>query len=43
MLIYQGALAFELWTGVNAPAEAMAVAARNELQRRAALASGQRP
>jgi len=36
MLIYQGALAFELWTGVRAPVEAMFEAAR------AALAGGQR-
>lgn len=35
MLIYQGALAFELWTGVTAPAEVMATAARAELERRA--------
>ena len=39
MLIYQGALAFELWTGVTAPAEAMTVAARAELQRRASIAA----
>lgn len=35
MLIYQGALAFELWTGLPAPIEAMTAAARNELARRA--------
>lgn len=35
MLIYQGALAFELWTGIPAPLDAMAQAARAELQRRA--------
>ncbi|MBI5948870.1 MAG: shikimate dehydrogenase [Chloroflexi bacterium] len=32
MLIYQGALAFELWTGVRAPVEAMFEAARNALK-----------
>ncbi|GMV86723.1 MAG: shikimate dehydrogenase (NADP(+)) [Dehalococcoidia bacterium] len=35
MLIYQGALAFELWTGVRAPIDVMFAAARNELARRA--------
>lgn len=34
MLIYQGALAFELWTGVPAPVEAMFEAARRELDER---------
>lgn len=34
MLIYQGALAFELWTGVPAPVEVMFEAARSELARR---------
>lgn len=34
MLIYQGALAFELWTGVNAPVEVMFEAARAELRAR---------
>jgi shikimate dehydrogenase len=34
MLIYQGALAFELWTGVTAPVEAMFEAVRAELRRR---------
>ncbi len=32
MLIYQGALAFELWTGVRAPVEAMFEAARTALK-----------
>lgn len=36
MLIHQGALAFELWTGVQAPIEVMEDAARAELDRRAA-------
>jgi shikimate dehydrogenase len=31
MLIYQGALAFELWTGVPAPVDVMFDAARGEL------------
>ncbi len=35
MLIYQGALAFELWTGVRAPIDVMFAAARNEVTRRA--------
>jgi shikimate dehydrogenase len=35
MLIYQGALAFELWTGVRAPIDVMFAAARNEIARRA--------
>lgn len=35
MLIYQGALAFELWTGVRAPIDVMFTAARNELASRA--------
>ena len=39
MLIYQGALAFELWTGVHAPVEAMFDAARAALRERAAAAS----
>jgi shikimate dehydrogenase len=34
MLIYQGALSFELWTGVEAPVEVMFEAARQELARR---------
>ena len=34
MLIYQGALAFELWTGLPAPVDVMFAAARNELARR---------
>jgi shikimate dehydrogenase len=34
MLIYQGALGFELWTGVPAPVDVMFTAARNELARR---------
>lgn len=34
MLIYQGALSFELWTGVPAPVEVMFEAARQELARR---------
>ncbi len=34
MLIYQGALSFELWTGVTAPIEVMFDAARRELARR---------
>lgn len=36
MLIYQGALAFELWTGATAPVETMFEAARAELARRQA-------
>jgi shikimate dehydrogenase len=36
MLIYQGALAFELWTGVAAPVEVMFDAARAALAARAA-------
>lgn len=35
MLIYQGALSFELWTGVAAPVEVMFGAARQALARRA--------
>lgn len=34
MLIYQGALAFELWTGLPAPVDVMVRAAENELARR---------
>jgi shikimate dehydrogenase len=40
MLIYQGALAFEFWTGVNAPVEVMFDAARAELRRRDSLRGG---
>lgn len=36
MLIYQGALAFEHWTGIPAPVDVMFQAARSELARRAA-------
>ncbi len=39
MLIYQGALAFELWTGLPAPVDVMTAAARNELARRAGAPS----
>lgn len=35
MLIYQGALSFELWTGVAAPVDVMFEAARAELAKRA--------
>ena len=35
MLIYQGALAFELWTGVHAPVDVMFEAARKALRERA--------
>ena len=35
MLVYQGALAFELWTGVPAPTEVMFEAARGALAARA--------
>jgi len=35
MLIYQGALAFEHWTGIPAPVDVMFQAARTELARRA--------
>ena len=35
MLIYQGALAFEHWTGIPAPVDVMFQAARSELARRA--------
>lgn len=35
MLIYQGALAFELWTGVPAPVEVMFEAARKQLRKAA--------
>lgn len=38
MLIYQGALAFEHWTGVAAPVDVMFDAARSELARRAGAA-----
>ena len=34
MLIYQGALAFELWTGVHAPVDVMFEAARKALAAR---------
>lgn len=40
MLIYQGALAFELWTGVTAPTEVMFEAARGELRRRESVPGG---
>ncbi|MGH2631792.1 MAG: shikimate dehydrogenase [Tepidiformaceae bacterium] len=39
MLIYQGGLAFELWTGVPAPIEVMFEAARKALAERAAQAA----
>jgi shikimate dehydrogenase len=39
MLIYQGALAFELWTGLPGPVDVMFAAARNELARREGAAS----
>jgi shikimate dehydrogenase len=39
MLIYQGALAFELWTGVRAPVEVMFEAARKALAERSAAAA----
>lgn len=42
MLIYQGALSFELWTGVPAPVDVMFDAARRALQERA-RAAGARP
>jgi shikimate dehydrogenase len=35
MLIYQGALAFELWTGVQAPVDVMFEAARQHLRSQA--------
>lgn len=35
MLIYQGALSFELWTGIGAPVDVMFDAARNALAREA--------
>jgi shikimate 5-dehydrogenase len=38
MLIHQGALAFEIWTGLAAPIREMEEAARGELRARAALA-----
>ena len=38
MLIYQGALAFELWTGAGAPIDVMFEAARRELARRQSVA-----
>jgi shikimate dehydrogenase len=34
MLLYQGALAFEIWTGKRAPIEVMEAAAKRELRRR---------
>ncbi len=40
MLVYQGALAFELWTGVSAPVEVMFDAARDELRRRESQRGG---
>lgn len=40
MLIYQGALAFEHWTGIPAPVEVMFQAARGELARRTAGGPG---
>lgn len=39
MLIYQGALAFELWTGLPAPVDVMTRAAENELARREGAAT----
>lgn len=39
MLIYQGALAFELWTGLDAPVDVMFTAARKELAERQARAA----
>ncbi len=39
MLIYQGALAFELWTGVHAPVEVMFEAARKALAARESAAA----
>jgi shikimate dehydrogenase len=39
MLIYQGALSFELWTGVTAPVDVMFEAARSELARRESVRS----
>jgi shikimate dehydrogenase len=36
MLIYQGALAFELWTGLRAPVDVMFEAARKALAAREA-------
>jgi shikimate dehydrogenase len=38
MLIYQGALAFELWTGITAPVDVMFDAARKALREREAAA-----
>jgi shikimate dehydrogenase len=38
MLIHQGALAFEIWTGLPAPIREMEVAARDELRARSAVA-----
>jgi shikimate 5-dehydrogenase len=35
MLIYQGALAFELWTGQTAPVDVMFTAAREAIAARA--------
>ncbi len=44
MLIYQGALAFQLWTGVQAPVDVMFAAARNALVARGRPANeGARP
>ena len=37
MLIYQGALSFELWTGVAAPVDTMFEAVRSELARRQSM------
>lgn len=39
MLVHQAALAFELWTGVDAPVAAMLAAARRELDERDAAAA----
>ncbi len=39
MLIYQGALSFELWTGLDAPVDVMFEAARSELARRESMRS----
>jgi shikimate 5-dehydrogenase len=35
MLIYQGAAAFTLWTGLDAPVDIMTSAARSEIGRQA--------
>jgi shikimate dehydrogenase len=40
MLVYQGALAFELWTGVPAPVDAMFEAARRAIREREAARTG---